>query len=433
MIIGLSWCAMLIPVCTIIFFTAQYQSENRKRTRLIRVAERYTTVLSATNDFMYMAIRYTEAPVRIIHESIERVSSLSKPSETLEKLQTTAKALARSAGQAVGENKASAERAMIQFEAPYGTPGPLYRSILIWVTVLLSGASLVAIQFVHGAQILPLPIILAIVLIGVLVVVTTYRAMSRMRSSRLLTERKAALLAEAFATRREYIRDTGKQCEAFVSELQSYSKYLAGIPQARNFFKGISWLKAICNRIQGAYDASNLTMDAPLFAASAFIRKAGAQEYHTLAKERGVTLQFYVEDGLAFRITPQDFSSLMTAVMDNAVKFSKPGGEVIVRGQRRFNHAVIKVIDYGDGIPADQLQKTFSIDTTQPSDTAPVTEAPALSLHITKIIMARVGGELKISSKPGEGTVVTIIAPKSSRREDLRIPTHILRSTSAVG
>jgi signal transduction histidine kinase len=67
----------------------------------------------------------------------------------------------------------------------------------------------------------------------------------------------------------------------------------------------------------------------------------------------------------------------------------------------------ISIEDNGVGIPRDQLEKVFDpVFTTKPQG-----EGTGLGLYICQQIVSDHRGEIQITSKPGEGTTVTVLFP----------------------
>jgi signal transduction histidine kinase len=56
----------------------------------------------------------------------------------------------------------------------------------------------------------------------------------------------------------------------------------------------------------------------------------------------------------------------------------------------------------------------------------------SLGLQISKIIMTRIGGELRVSTKPGKGTSATVIAPRKYTDISLKIPLHVGKSSGQL-
>jgi two-component system sensor histidine kinase HydH len=91
----------------------------------------------------------------------------------------------------------------------------------------------------------------------------------------------------------------------------------------------------------------------------------------------------------------------------NAIESMKPGGELAVElsADSEENAIEIKVSDTGCGIPAEHLSRIFDpYFTTKSTGTG-------LGLAIAHNIIEAMGGQIKISSRPGEGTTIILTLP----------------------
>jgi signal transduction histidine kinase len=98
-------------------------------------------------------------------------------------------------------------------------------------------------------------------------------------------------------------------------------------------------------------------------------------------------------------------------VLDNALKYTPPGGTVTVRSGRRGRAAVVQVTDTGAGIPPEHLPRVF--DRFYRVDRARTREqgGTGLGLSIAKSIVAAHGGRIELDSAPGRGTTCTVTLP----------------------
>ncbi len=92
-------------------------------------------------------------------------------------------------------------------------------------------------------------------------------------------------------------------------------------------------------------------------------------------------------------------------LLNNAVKFSYPNGEVNVRAKDEGNRIWVEVSDNGMGISEKKLEKIFKFMTLSASGTGGET-GTGIGLFVSKQLMDKIGGEITIKSKKDEGTMV---------------------------
>jgi two-component system sensor histidine kinase MprB len=92
-------------------------------------------------------------------------------------------------------------------------------------------------------------------------------------------------------------------------------------------------------------------------------------------------------------------------LLDNAVKFSPPGGEIEVR----LRQGVLTVRDHGPGIAEEELPHVFERFWRSPS--ARSLPGSGLGLSIVARTAQQSGGEVSLSRAPGGGTLATLRLP----------------------
>lgn len=102
----------------------------------------------------------------------------------------------------------------------------------------------------------------------------------------------------------------------------------------------------------------------------------------------------------------QIFSNLLS----NALKYSDPETEVVVRVSRSGTEAEVAVIDRGSGISADDLSRLFD-RFYRASATADNAQGVGLGLYITNHLVHAHGGSLQVESEVDRGSVFTVALP----------------------
>ena len=103
------------------------------------------------------------------------------------------------------------------------------------------------------------------------------------------------------------------------------------------------------------------------------------------------------------------------AILDNAIKFTPGGGQVILSGEVKAGHLQLVVKDSGIGIPAEELPKVFEkfyqVDPTH----AGQIRGFGLGLFYARQFVQDHGGTISIDSIPGKGTTVTLTLPRQNK------------------
>jgi len=98
-------------------------------------------------------------------------------------------------------------------------------------------------------------------------------------------------------------------------------------------------------------------------------------------------------------------------LLGNAIKFTPPGGKVILRVWREHNFAVFQVEDTGIGIPEDQLPLLFQMFQQLETGYQRNYEGTGLGLALTKQLIELHGGRIEVESVVSEGSCFTVWLP----------------------
>jgi two-component system, OmpR family, sensor histidine kinase SenX3 len=103
---------------------------------------------------------------------------------------------------------------------------------------------------------------------------------------------------------------------------------------------------------------------------------------------------------------------MFTNLVDNAVKYTPPGGRVEVTGGFEGSEIVIRVRDTGIGIPEGKLPRIFErfyrVDKARSKETG----GTGLGLSIVKHTAENHGGRVIVESRLGEGSTFTVYLPR---------------------
>ena len=100
---------------------------------------------------------------------------------------------------------------------------------------------------------------------------------------------------------------------------------------------------------------------------------------------------------------------VLNNLVDNAVKYSPDGGEIMVRAAGDGHQAFVSVRDHGIGIPAGELELVFSPYHRATNTTG--LRGIGLGLAGAREVLRQLGGDLTVESTEGEGTMFTVRLP----------------------
>ncbi len=134
-----------------------------------------------------------------------------------------------------------------------------------------------------------------------------------------------------------------------------------------------------------------------------------------VAEERGVALVGRADQPVSILGNRQQLRQLITNLVDNAVKFTPPGGrvEVQVEFDAAQHRGRMTVRDTGIGIPEENLPRIFErfYQVSKSRDRGTESRGNGLGLSICQAIVDQHQGTIDVSSTPEQGTTFTMTFP----------------------
>lgn len=96
-------------------------------------------------------------------------------------------------------------------------------------------------------------------------------------------------------------------------------------------------------------------------------------------------------------------------LISNAVKFTPEGGRISLTSEVKGNILTVRIRDNGPGIPEGQILHIF--DKFYQADESHSSEGNGLGLALVKKILEILHGEIRAESRPGKGTVFSVMLP----------------------
>ena len=129
------------------------------------------------------------------------------------------------------------------------------------------------------------------------------------------------------------------------------------------------------------------------------------------AERADITLRVECADDLPkVQVDSQRLEQVLVNLIHNAVKFTRPGGEVVLCAEAADGEVRFAVRDTGVGIPADEVSRIF--ERFYRVDKSRTGSGTGLGLSIAKHIVEAHGGKIWAESIEGQGSTFYFTIPQ---------------------
>ncbi len=139
------------------------------------------------------------------------------------------------------------------------------------------------------------------------------------------------------------------------------------------------------------------------------------------AQAKGLALKVVMPHQLWVDTDPVVLSRVLSNLVSNALRYTEQG-RILVGCRRRAGHVEIQVFDTGIGISAAEQQKIFSEFYQVPDVARERERGMGLGLSIVQRSVQLLGGEIRVRSTPGKGSVFTLILPRAAVQASAPLP-----------
>ena len=205
------------------------------------------------------------------------------------------------------------------------------------------------------------------------------------------------------------------------STLLHWSKTTASLPadKRQKYLENIHESgKKLLNLINDILDFSQVEAGKSLLNISEFsLRQLTWEILHSLQEEAkrqeiALELDFRVDSTVdRFFADRERLQQILINLLENAIKFTPPGGKVILRIWRELNRAVFQVEDTGIGIPQQQLPLLFKKFQQLEKYRQRTHGGTGLGLALTKQLVELHQGRIEVESTSGKGSLFTVWIP----------------------
>jgi signal transduction histidine kinase len=288
------------------------------------------------------------------------------------------------------------------------------------------GEALAAVAFANVDQALSTAtIILLAVLVGVGAVglglaVVAFRVLRELRALDATQKAVAGELAQALRARTDFIADASHELRTPLTVLRGNAEVgLAAGPADCGHEPILKDIVAESERMArlvedllllARFDAGSVPLEPRAVDLEPWLAEVAARA-EMLARKRGVDLVPDLHAVGRARFDPGRLEQAVLVLLDNATRYSPPGGQVRLEAATRGRTLVIAVSDRGPGIPEDVLPFIFERFNRGDRSRGELRTGAGLGLSIARAVVTAHGGEIRAASQVGTGTTMTLTLP----------------------
>ncbi len=164
----------------------------------------------------------------------------------------------------------------------------------------------------------------------------------------------------------------------------------------------LQWARTQMKQI--SFNPTMVDLKNAILQATVVFKPSAAEKEIDFIIDQNISGEVYVDDKI--------LDTILRNLLSNAVKFTPPGGSIEISVQEKINYFEISVKDTGVGISQENINKLFDFSQHYSTLGTNKEKGSGLGLVLVKDFVEKMNGRLTITSKPGEGTTISFLAPK---------------------
>ncbi len=246
-------------------------------------------------------------------------------------------------------------------------------------------------------------------------------ALSRGERGAVVAVRDTTELTRVADMRRDFVANVSHELKTPLAAIRGYAETLRDgaldePPTARRFTERIL---NQCRRLQellsdlltlSRLEGLATSLEREPVDLHALIRRA-AELFSAAAREKRVEIKVAAQRIPSIQGDPDGLERLILNLLDNAIKYNRPEGQVSVRLSRSDGEAVLEVHDTGIGIPPESIPRIFERFYRVDKGRAREEGGTGLGLAIVKHVAQAHGGQVEVESRAGKGSTFRVRLP----------------------
>lgn len=220
-------------------------------------------------------------------------------------------------------------------------------------------------------------------------------------------------IRRSFARQREFVADASHELRTPLAVIRTNAESIAARHLGAEAVDDIAAEAAYMTRllddllVLANSDREGIVVRRRRFDIAQLTRETGRTGAH-IAERANMMLTVDADAPLFIDADPERCREVLLALLDNAVKYTPPGGRITLRAAADAGDAVIAVADTGVGVSAQHADRLFDRFYRVDKARSRAAGSAGLGLSIAREIVTAHGGTISIESEPGRGTTFTV-------------------------
>ncbi|MBI3877367.1 MAG: HAMP domain-containing protein [Verrucomicrobia bacterium] len=233
-----------------------------------------------------------------------------------------------------------------------------------------------------------------------------------------------ARLDEAFQHNRRFLADASHELRTPMTilrgELEAMLQQADGAPELQERIGSVlEEVERLAKIVEGLFALSRLDAGEAQTERVRFdlakLAATTAEQMSLLAEDKGVAVNCAAAQPVEVEGDRARLKQVIVNLLDNAIKFTPKGGNIMLSVSSTGSHAVLEVADTGIGIPAEAMPRVFERFFRVDKARSRGMGGAGLGLSIVKSIVAAHGGTVSVKGERPNGTSFQIQLPNQSQ------------------
>jgi PAS domain S-box-containing protein len=232
-------------------------------------------------------------------------------------------------------------------------------------------------------------------------------------------------LEELDRMRRQYLRNVSHEFRTPLTVIKGYAEFLidsppAGAGAARDVMRVIvDSCDRVIDMVDTLIDVSRIEQENAGHALelSALdlkeVTAAAVESLRPAAERKGIALELDLGERLPCNGDRGLLQQAVRRLVDNAVKYSAPGGRVVLRAREEAASIALEVEDFGIGIAEEHVPRIFEKFYMVDGGMSRRSGGTGVGLYLVREIVRLHEGTVEVHSRPGQGTRFAVRLPRA--------------------